>query len=159
MLIMPALRTSYILLFDILLLICIMGYITLSVEDVSFHGDESTTIWMSGDYQTVVLAGDFDELAYAEPPRRTTEQYMRIITSNLSKIAMGVSWQGSGMEQSDLNEQWVWGLDLQQNQGNGSLLSENLLYVTRLLSAWLLAFGQNVIYENQGISGICTKRL
>ena len=136
---MSAPHANYILLLDILLLIGVMGYITLPVKDVPFHGDESTTIWMSGDYQTAVLAGEFDELAYADPPRHTTEQHMRIITSNLSKIAMGMSWQSSGMKQSDLNEQWVWSLDLSQNQVNGSLPSENLLYVTRLSSAWLLA--------------------
>lgn len=132
-------RRSYLLLLDIILLIVVMMYITLGTENVPLHGDEATTIWMSKDYETALIDGDFDELVYESPPRRTTEQHMRIITSNLSKVAMGVSWQSLGMTADDLNEQWVWGLDLQWNQENGHVPSEKLLYVTRLSSAWLLA--------------------
>ncbi len=128
----------YRLLLDIVFLLGIFAYIIIPIDDVPFHGDESTTIWMSEDYQTA-LDGDFSELAYAEPPRRTTEQHMRIITSNLSKIAMGISWQEAGMEESDLNEQWVWGADFGQNEANHSLPSPELLHVTRLSSALLLA--------------------
>lgn len=129
---------AYFLLLDVIFLLGIFAYITLPVDNVPFHGDESTTIWMSEDYQTA-LDGDFAELTYAAPPRRTTEQHMRIITSNLSKIAMGISWRQMGIEQNELNEQWIWGADFSQNEANNSIPSPKLLRVTRLSSAWLLA--------------------
>lgn len=139
---MPSLLSNrrYLLLLDVLLLILLMGYITLGTQDVPFHGDESTTIWMTRDFDTAVLKGDFDAIAYQAPPRRTTEQHMRIITSNVSKLVMGATWSSIGLTADDINDQWVWGLDMQWNQDNGHMPSNQLLYISRLTSAWMTAF-------------------
>ena len=130
----------YLLFLDALLLIVCMGYITNGAATVPFHGDESTTIWMSRDYDTAILHGDFDAIEYQAPPRRTTEQHMRIITSNVSKIAMGAAWSSIGLNTNDVNDQWVWGLDMQWNGENGHIPSNRLLTISRLTSAWMMAF-------------------
>lgn len=130
---------------DILLLWITFAYITWDVKDVPFHGDEATTIWMGRDFDTVILNGDFNAVAFQEKnctvelPRCNANQHMRIITSNLSKIAMGVAWSNSGFSVHDLNEQWVWGLDKTWNSDNGHVPSPRLLQITRLSSAWLTA--------------------
>lgn len=129
----------YLLLIDALVLVLLMGYVTLGTEKVPFHGDESTTIWMSRDFDMVILDGDFGAVEYQGPPRRTTEQHMRIVTSNISKLAMGLAWSGTGMDVGDINDQWVWGADLQWNRDNGHVPSDQLLRVTRLTSAWMTA--------------------
>lgn len=131
----------YLLLIDALLLILCIGYITLGIDDVPFHGDESTTIWMSRDYDTVILKGDFDAVAYETPSRRSTDQHMRIITTNISKLAMGAAWSSINLNVEDVNDQWVWGLDMQWNRDNGHIPSDKLLRVSRLTSAWMTAIG------------------
>ncbi len=129
----------YLLLIDTLLLLGLMAYVTLGTENVPFHGDESTTIWMSLDFDRVVLQGDVAAVAYEPPPRRNTEQHLRIITSNVSKMAMGVAWWGAGYSPDEINDQWVWGNDLNWNRDNERIPSERLLLITRLTSAWMTA--------------------
>ncbi len=131
------------LLFDTMFLLLVMGYITLGTTDVPFHGDESTTIWMSRDFDTVILQGDFDAVAYEAPPRRTTNQHMRIITSNVSKLAMGLAWHSAGYSVDQINDQWVWhpDLDMTWNRVNGHMPTADLLSIMRLTSAWMTALG------------------
>lgn len=141
------------LLLDAIFLVLVLAFITLGTPDVPFHGDESTTIWMSEDYETVILNGNFEAVAYEPPPRRTTEQHMRMITSNVSKVAIGAAWSGAGMEASDLNEQWVWGLDMAWNRANGHMPSERLLEVSRLTSAWMTGLSAVFIFGTTRLIG------
>lgn len=129
------------LLLDTLILLLAMAYITLGADRVPFHGDESTTIWMSRDYDTAILQRDSAALGYEAPARRTTDQHMRVITGNFSKLLMGAAWSGAGMQVEDINDQWVWGLDMGWNRQNGHVPSERLLTIARLTSAWLTALG------------------
>lgn len=127
--------------FDTLVILLAMTYISLGVAYVPFHGDESTTIWMSRDFDTAFLQANPSALSYEPPPRRDTDQHMRIITGNFSKWVMGAAWSGVGMRVDDINDQWVWGLDMEWNRQNGHMPSERLLTITRLSSAWLTALG------------------
>lgn len=129
----------HLLLIDTLLLLALMAYITLGAEAVPFHGDESTTIWMSRDFDRVILQGDFDSVAYEPPPRRNTEQHLRIITTNVSKLAMGLAWWCTGYEAGDINDQWHWGHDMAWNRDNDRMPESRLLLITRLTSAWMTA--------------------
>ena len=133
-----SLLSKRILLLDAMLLILLAGYVLAGVENVPFHGDESTTIWMSRDFATTILEGDIQAVTYQPPPRRTTEQHMQVITGNLAKITMGVAWHNTGFHGDDLNDQWVWGLDIEWNRANGHMPSDRLLLMTRLSSAVLL---------------------
>ena len=124
------------------------GYILVGTHAVPFHGDESTTIWMSEDFDTLMLNGDFESVYYEDPPRRTTEQHLRIITGNFSKLVMGGAWSSNGLQVEDLNEQWVWSpdLDIVWNRANGHAPSEDLLFYTRLSSALLTALSAVLVF-------------
>ncbi|KAB2864671.1 MAG: phospholipid carrier-dependent glycosyltransferase, partial [Anaerolineae bacterium] len=134
------LGSKWILLLDTLLLALLASYVLAGVNTVPFHGDESTIIWMSADYDTVVLNGDVSAVAYSPPPRRTTEQHLRILNGTLTRWTMGMAWSAVGFHRADLNDQWVWGLDMEWNRANGHMPSDGLLHVTRLSSALFLIF-------------------
>lgn len=124
------------LLLDAILIILAAAFVTLGAERVPFHGDESTIIWLSKDY-ALFRDGDFEEMYYEPPPRRTTEQHLRILNGTLTRLIDGVVWDGMGLEAEDVNEQWVWGQDYQFNLAEGHVPSERLLYAERLTSAWM----------------------
>ena len=125
---------------DVLVLLFLVGYILLGVRDVPLHGDEATTIWMSKDFDTILLQANPEAVFYEPPPRRTTEQHLRVITMNASKLSMGAAWTATGFSAEDINEQWVWSPDLDINwqRENGHLPSEKLLFVSRLSSALMM---------------------
>jgi 4-amino-4-deoxy-L-arabinose transferase-like glycosyltransferase len=139
----PSLNWTFLI--DALLLIFLMGYVVAGVKKVPFHGDESTIIWMSKDYETVVLKGGIAEIAYDPPPRRTTEQHLRILNGTLSRWSMGAAWHSAGFEVDDINDQWVWGLDMEWNRTNGHMPSTRLLEISRLTSAWMTALSIIII--------------
>lgn len=122
------------------------AYILAGTSIVPFHGDESTTIWMSRDYAYTFITPDFDQIRYIDPPLRTTEQHMRLITGNLMKYAMGVSWSANGVASEQINEQWDWGADWQYNQQNGHAPDDSLLMYGRWPSAVMLALGASVLF-------------
>ncbi|MBZ0321328.1 MAG: phospholipid carrier-dependent glycosyltransferase [Anaerolineae bacterium] len=138
-------RPKWILLVDVLLLALLACYVLMGVKKVPFHGDESTIIWMSADYDTVVLRGDISAVAYTPPPRRTTEQHLRILNGTWTRWTMGIAWSAAGFHRADLNDQWVWGLDPEWNRDNGHLPSGRLLNVTRLSSALFLIFSMALV--------------
>ncbi|MCI0710187.1 MAG: hypothetical protein L0154_08490 [Chloroflexi bacterium] len=128
------------LLLDALLIILAAAFVTLGAERVPFHGDESTIIWLSKDY-ALFRDGDFEEMYYEPPPRRTTEQHLRILNGTLTRLIYGAVWDGMGLEADDVNEQWVWGQDYQFNLTEGHVPSDRLLYAERLASAWMTLLG------------------
>ena len=127
------------LLLDTLVILLLGGYVLLGIQDVPLHGDESTTIWTSEDFDLIVGQRKFDAIFYQDPPRRTTEQHMRIITANFSKAVMGTTWHLAGFTVDDLPEQWVWSPDhdILWNRDNGHVPSNQLLFFMRLSSALL----------------------
>lgn len=124
------------ILLDTVVVLLLGGYILLGTQEVPLHGDESTTIWMSKDFDTVVLNQDMQAIYYEPPPRRTTEQHLRVITMNFSKLGMGTAWFMTSFQAEDINEQWVWSpeLDISWQHENGHMPSDKLLFVTRLSS-------------------------
>lgn len=132
-----------------LLLWVIAAYSLLGMDVVPFHGDESTTVWMSRDFDTIILQGNWDAIFYQPPPRRTTDQHLRIVTGNFSKFWMGLSWWLGGFSVEHINDQWVWSpdLDLEWNKINGHVPSEKLLWLTRLSSTWMLIVSAAAVYK------------
>lgn len=127
---------------------CLAAYIIIGMSDVPFHGDESTTIWMSRDFDTLILHHDFDAVAYAPPATRTTEQHLRVITANFSKFWMGLAWWSAGYDVEQINDQWVWSpdLDITWNQANGHMPSAALLWWSRLSSTLMTILSVALIF-------------
>jgi hypothetical protein len=131
--------TSYRRAIDALFLIILCGYILAGVRGVPFHGDESTTLWMSRDYHYLVIARDLDRLRYQEPPVSATEQHLRLVAAPLTKYIFGAAWDVAGFSVDDLNEQWDWGADWAYNQASGHAPQRDLLLAARYASALFLA--------------------
>jgi hypothetical protein len=131
---------------DALWLITLMGYILAGMSIVPFHGDESTTIWMSRDYGYTFIDHNLELVRYHDPPLIETEQQLRLATGSLTKYLMGVSWQVAGYHLNQINDQWVWGAGWDYNQQNGHAPDDDLLQIGRLPSALMLAFGAVVMF-------------
>ncbi|RMG72118.1 MAG: phospholipid carrier-dependent glycosyltransferase [Chloroflexi bacterium] len=118
---------------SVLWLCALSIYILAGVQHVPFHGDESTTIWMSRD--GVYIATDLQRVLYHDPPLVETEQHLRLITGSLSKYVMATFWVLDGYHVEDINDQWVWGAGWEWNHQNGHAPETRLLMISRLASA------------------------
>ena len=131
---------------DALFLAVLAGYILAGTALAPFHGDESTTIWMSRDYGFIFLDGELDRVRYQESPVSATEQHMRLITGSLTKYLIGFSWHLNGYTTAQINEQWDWGADWHYNQTTGHAPDDRLLMLGRWPSALMLAAGVVVLF-------------
>ncbi|GAB4518704.1 MAG: hypothetical protein OHK0046_26680 [Anaerolineae bacterium] len=119
-------------------------YILAGTPVVPFHGDESTTLWMSRDF--AYLRDDLNRVRFHRPPLNATEQELRLITTSLTKYAMGISWSLNGYTAEDINEQWDWGAGWDYNQQFGHAPDDRLLMLGRWPSALMLAVGVGVLF-------------
>lgn len=131
---------------DTLWLACLAYYILAGVRHVPFHGDESTTIWMTRDYAYIFIQHDLDLVRFHDPPINETEQHMRLAAAPLPKYILGAAWHWAGFTIDDLNEQWDWGVDWSYNQNNGHAPSPALLLAARRASALFLAGGALLMF-------------
>lgn len=122
-----------------------MIYAMIGVASVPFHGDESTTIWMSKDFAYLVR-GDWERLRHSDPPINAEEQHLRLVTGSLTKYAMGVIWSARGLTPDDINEQWHWGFGWDWNEANGHIPTDDLLIAGRLASALMLALSIPAVF-------------
>ncbi|MBN2305111.1 MAG: phospholipid carrier-dependent glycosyltransferase [Anaerolineae bacterium] len=133
-----ALDVVYVLL---LVLYAIAGY-----RDVPFHGDESTLIYMSGDYYHFVQRRDPEPLYYDSTPADPLDQHLRIVNGTVGKLAMGFGWDLAGFRYEDLNRPWLWGAGWEWNVTDGHMPEDRLLYAARLSSAVLLALSVLAVF-------------
>lgn len=123
---------------DLLWLTALAVYIIMGIESVPFHGDESTTLWMSRDYYYFAVENDLDRLRYSETPFSETEQQMRLVAAPLPKYVLGLAWTLDGYTADDINDQWLWGAGWEYNRDNGHLPSDDLLHTARWASSIML---------------------
>lgn len=134
------------LLFNILWLVILVGYVLAGTSLVPFHGDESTQIFMSRDYAYQFIERDLSKIRYSQTPISETEQQLRLLNGTLNKYLIGFAWYLRGFTPADINEQWDWGADWNYNQTTGHAPSEALLQTARWPSALLLAAGVVVMF-------------
>ncbi len=120
---------------DFLWNLALMLFVLGGVALVPFHGDESTQIMMSRDYDYQFIAGDWQQVFYHDPPLNATEQHLRLLNGTLSKYLIGLGWHLAGFRGSDLNDQWDWGADWDWNVASGRMPSEALLLAARWSAA------------------------
>ena len=124
--------------------VALAAYILVGYNDVPFHGDESTLVYMSGDYFHLFYEHDLDRVMYSDT-HDPAEQYLRVLNGSVGKMVMGVAEDLAGFTAKDLNQQWGWGLGWDWNAMYGHIPSDRLLRVARLsstvmliLSAWAI---------------------
>lgn len=130
-------------------LVLLAIYILAGTAMVPFHGDESTTLWMSRDFH-YLLSGDFSRLQYNDPPpddEAAAEQHMRLVAAPLTRYLYGITGAAGGYDASTINEQWVWGAGWDWNQANGHAPPDDLLNTARFVSALFTAGGVVLLFS------------
>lgn len=122
---------------DVLWLVGLSLYVGAGTDNVPFHGDESTLIYMSRDYHYLVQQRDLDRVLYTESPENPSEQELRLLNGTVGKMAMGLAWDLAGYTVADLNEPWAWGLGWDLNAAMLHIPSDGVLYAARLSSTIL----------------------
>ncbi|MCY4147125.1 MAG: phospholipid carrier-dependent glycosyltransferase, partial [Chloroflexi bacterium] len=125
---------------DALWLFALAIYALAGAQQIPFHGDESTLIYMGRDYSYLFVEGDLSRLAY-DPSWSTSpaEQHLRLLNGTISKTVYGALAQGLGLSPRELNEQWAWNRDYNWNETRGRIPNVELLGRARLASAAQLA--------------------
>lgn len=116
-------------------------YILAGVSIVPFHGDESTLIYMGRDAYYQFVLNDWDQVMYSDPPTNATEQHLRLLNGTIPKYLYGMVAIISGYSFEEINEQWNWGLDWEQNLAEGRVPATALLLRVRFISALFLVGG------------------
>ncbi len=122
-------------------------YIVAGINTAPFHGDESTTLWMSLDFDTIINQRDLVAVQYQDPPLNATEQALRLAAAPLTKYAFGIAWTLDGFTREDINNQWVWGADISYNAQNGHIPSDELLETARRASTLFLIGSMIVLFS------------
>ncbi len=131
---------------DLLWLAALCIYVVAGYRTVPFHGDESTLVWMSRDYATLLYQHDLDAVLYSATPTDPAAQDLRILNGTVGKMAMGLAWDLAGLSERDLNEPWLWGLDFEENRALGHIPGDRLLHAARLSSALLTALAVIAVF-------------
>ncbi len=140
-------------LWDVLWLTALVLYILAGITLVPFHGDEATLIYMSRDYAYQFMERDLERIAYSDTPASPTEQNLRLLNGTTHKYLYGLAWHAAGFSLEDLNEQWDWGMNWDDNERSGHIPSPDLLHTTRWPSALMLAGGVLVMFALGNAAG------
>ncbi|MBP8974084.1 MAG: phospholipid carrier-dependent glycosyltransferase [Anaerolineae bacterium] len=138
---------------DALWLAVLAVYVLAGVDDVPFHGDESSLIAMSHDYYYLVQKRDIGPVLYDSHPADPMDQELRLINGTVGKMAMGFAWDMAGLTAADLNAPWLWGADWEYNVRTGHVPGERLLHAARLSSAVLTAISVIAVFAIAWIAG------
>jgi len=131
---------------DALWLLALVAYILAGSPIVPFHGDESTLIYMGRDAYYQFVLDDWEQVFYSENPTSLTEQHLRLLNGTIPKYLYGLTAISSGYAFEEINEQWNWGLNWEQNINEGRKPLDDLLLRTRLISAAFLAGGAVILF-------------
>ena len=125
---------------DLILLIILSGYIFAGRTLVPFHGDESTFVWLSGDYEILFQRGNAAALAYRERPIDGTRQFNWIMTGPLNAMTIGLTRNLAGVKVGQLNFPWDWNPmpnAWRTNVQRGNVPDDDLLFLARVPSTLL----------------------
>lgn len=126
-------------------------YVLAGCRSVPLHGDESTILYMSSDFEALFARGDLRHLEYHAPPladdaQDEAKQDLRVLNGVISKYVYGLTWTLNGLHASDLNQQWLWGFDLATNQAHGAIPSDVLLFICRWASGLMTALSVALMF-------------
>jgi 4-amino-4-deoxy-L-arabinose transferase-like glycosyltransferase len=147
--------------FDSLFLGTLILYLLAGVVSVPFHGDESTIVFMSHDWDTLLHSPG--RLGYSVPPTAPggpAAQELRLLNGPLAGYGIGLLWTITGFQVSQVNDQWLWGTDWNYNQTSGHIPSPALLFVARLSSAFATAISIAAVFAIAArLGGVWAARL
>jgi 4-amino-4-deoxy-L-arabinose transferase-like glycosyltransferase len=121
---------------DLLLLLLLTAFILSGINLVPFHGDESTYILMSQDYDRVIK-GDFKHVLFN--PDGGSKQDIRMSTGSILPFLIGFAKDITNTK--DRANNWRWGVSWEENVEQGNIPNSKLLYLARICSALMGALG------------------
>ena len=147
-------RTRWLILLDAGFLLALMLFVIAGRDSVPFHGDESTFIAMSRDYDLLVYHGDLAQVQERDPVRLEYEQRLRVLNGAVNPLTIGLAWDIAGLSVDDLNEDWNWdptepsyaGDQWKTNVAAGALPDDRLLHIARTPSMLFAAFSVPLVY-------------
>jgi 4-amino-4-deoxy-L-arabinose transferase-like glycosyltransferase len=128
--------------FDSLYVGALVLYVMAGMALAPFHGDESTTIYVSHDWYTLILDHNLPAVLYRDlpaDPKAAADQELRLLNGVVSKYAIGFMASMAGIPVTELNDQWLWGADWNYNRDTGHIPGDRLLFVARLSSTLMTA--------------------
>jgi 4-amino-4-deoxy-L-arabinose transferase-like glycosyltransferase len=115
---------------DIVFLLLTVLYVLFGITLVPFHGDESTYIILSEDYDRI-KQGHIERVLY--DPDDNPKQYLRLSTGSILAFSIGVARDIIGYEGT--TNKWLWGATWEYNVAHGNMPEMRLLYMARACSA------------------------
>jgi hypothetical protein len=119
------------LIFDVLFLAILAGYVWGGYPLAPFHGDESINIALSQDYAYRYVQRDVDALRYQTEPPNPVEQGYRISDPPLTRYVIGAAWHAGGFTSDAINLPWWFAQDFDWNMQNGFYPGDDLLLTSR----------------------------
>ena len=134
-------KTRLLIWLDALLLLVLITFILSGITLAPFHGDESTYIWMSRDYDKIFKQGDLGAVRFnPESDLNVTEQRLRLSIGSVLGVAIGAARDITNTD-INMNNKWNWGQPWDENILNGNMPSPQLLTLARACSALMGALG------------------
>lgn len=128
---------KYFLIIDFIFLFSIFAYILAGINITPFHGDESTYIITSQDYDRVVKKRDIGHVLFK--PEGDYKQYLRLTTGSILTYSIGFARDITNNDES--LQKWLWSASWDENVANGNMPSPRLLNLARACSALMGALG------------------
>jgi|YNPNPStandDraft_1061719.scaffolds.fasta_scaffold13965_2 4-amino-4-deoxy-L-arabinose transferase-like glycosyltransferase len=121
--------------------LALIAYVVGGIALVPYHGDESTRIHMSHDFQYLFVEHDLSKLLHSENPPDPPTQATRQLDLPLAHYLISLSWRAAGYSDADLPTYWAWGGSWDWNAQRGAIPSEGVLIASRWLPALMGALG------------------
>ncbi len=82
---------------------------------VPYHPDESSQLYMSRDFDTLVLQRNPAALAWLPGEPVSPDARLRLLDAPLTRYLLGAGWWLAGYTSEDLNADWTWGAAWEEN--------------------------------------------
>lgn len=128
---------KYFIWLDAALLLLLIVYILSGISLVPFHGDESTYIIISEDYDRIVKQRDFGRVLFT--PEGNSKQYLRLTTGSI--LAYSIGFARDATNNDDPINKWLWRATWEENILQNNMPVPRLLNLARACSALMGALG------------------
>jgi 4-amino-4-deoxy-L-arabinose transferase-like glycosyltransferase len=143
--------------FEPIFLAVLGGYVVCGIPWVPFHGDESTLIRLSLDYEYLLIDGNAARVVYRPSAHGASkEQFERVLTGAVDPMTIGLARNVAGWERRDVNGFWLWypqGMrdEWAFNVRMGNMPDPRLLEIARWPSALFAAASIIVVFAAASI--------
>jgi hypothetical protein len=127
---------------DVIFLSLVMAFIFAGITLTPFHGDESTYILLSEDYDKIVKQHDFNRVLFSF--EGNSKQYLRLSTGSI--LAYSIGFARDITNNDDQINKWLWGSSWEENILQGNMPNPRILNLARVCSALMGAFGIGLIF-------------